>query len=63
MTKGVVKSCNRGDKRHELERGDPVGTMRGGREGEGEEKSMAVGPEAQILPLPLCLRRIHGDKE
>eukprot|EP00965_Chrysotila_dentata_P006663 217664-Pleurochrysis_carterae.AAC.1 len=24
---------------------------------------MAVAPEAQILPLPILLRRIHGDKE
>eukprot|EP00965_Chrysotila_dentata_P007166 233126-Pleurochrysis_carterae.AAC.1 len=24
---------------------------------------MAVAPEAQILPLPIRFRRIHGDKE
>eukprot|EP00965_Chrysotila_dentata_P170946 5642241-Pleurochrysis_carterae.AAC.1 len=63
MTKGVVKGYNHGDKRHELERGDAVGPTRVGREGEGEEESMAVAPEAQISPLPIRLRRIHGDKE
>eukprot|EP00965_Chrysotila_dentata_P166068 5483088-Pleurochrysis_carterae.AAC.2 len=63
MTKGVVKGCKCGNKRHEFECGDAVGTTSGGQEGEGEEETVAVAPEAQILSMSICFCRIYRDKE